>query len=143
MKIRTILTAAIFGLLLIACKKKDTAISKSDLLISGTWKLTAVVSDDDGNGTYETNEYASFPVCFTDNFYAFHSTHKFVYDEGPTKCDPLDPQTDEVSWQLADNEATLMIDSDPYSILQLDNQTLRVKEDLGSNRSTMTTFTKR
>lgn len=39
----------IIALLFVACNKKDNNISKTALLPSGTWKLTAAVSDNDAN----------------------------------------------------------------------------------------------
>jgi hypothetical protein len=143
MKIRTFLTVSLSGLFLFACHKKDTTVSRSELLTSGSWKLSAAVSDNDGNGTYETDDYAGFPSCAKDDIYTFKSNGKFSIDEGPTKCDPGDPQIDEIDWQLTDSDKTLLIDSDPYSIVQLDNQTFKIKEDLGAGQSSLVTFTKR
>ncbi|MFN2440811.1 MAG: hypothetical protein ABR503_16520, partial [Chitinophagaceae bacterium] len=62
-------SATIFTLLIISCSKKDSNLSKKDMLTSGSWKLTAVVSDDDANGSYETDDFASFSDCYKDNYY--------------------------------------------------------------------------
>ena len=57
----------VFLLLVIAsgaCKKDDEAApaTKTNFLTTGTWVLSAVTSDDDGDGTYETNDFADLPT---------------------------------------------------------------------------------
>ena len=71
MKKTFFLPALFLVLLVISCNKKDSTMSKTQLLTSGSWRLTAVVADEDGNGTYETDDFASFPDCFKDNYYTF------------------------------------------------------------------------
>ena len=96
-----------------SCKKdKEKTQSKTELLTTGSWKITASVSDNDGNGTYETNEFASFSPCFVDNIFTFKTNGQLELDEGPTKCDVLDPQIEIVTWQFTNNEMNIMVDSD-------------------------------
>ena len=130
-------------LLLAACNKKDTAPSKTELLTSGTWKLTAVVADEDGNGTYETDRFATFLTCFTDNYYTFSSNGILELNEGPTKCNPADPQTETSTWQFTQNETYLKIDNDDYLLEELTASTLKWKEEYAGGRSALVTFTKR
>jgi hypothetical protein len=130
-------------LFLVACSKKDKVDSKSAMLTTGTWKLTGSETDNDGNGTYEVNEYSSFPPCFTDNFVTFNTNGQATIDEGPTKCDPMDPQTETASWQFTNNETSMVIDGDTYEIKELSNTTLRLKLPYGGGRSSQVTFTKR
>jgi hypothetical protein len=87
------ITALFFILLFVACnkKEKELGLSKSQLIRSGPWKLTAVVADEDGNGTYETDRFATFLPCFTDNTWSFSEYQMLVLYEGPSKCDPADP----------------------------------------------------
>jgi hypothetical protein len=136
-----------FSILLIAlngCKKDDDKpVSKSDFLTSGTWALTAAITDDDGDGTFETNEFATFDPCFTDNIWTFNSNGSAVVDEGPTKCDPSDPQVQTGTWQLTNNETNLTIAGDMYSIEQLDANQLILILSYGSNSSSKVTFSKR
>ena len=135
--------AAFFIMVQVACHKKDETQSKTSILTSGSWILTAATHDNDGNGSYETDDLAGFTSCFTDNIWTFLSNGKLQMDEGATKCDPGDPQTENVNWQLTNNEATLVIEGDSYSIEELSNSTLRFKQTLGGNRSSMVTFKKR
>lgn len=136
--------AAIFFILLIAaCNKKDTAASKTELLTSGSWKLTAVMADNDANGTYEADEYAGFSDCFKDNYYTFRANNELELNEGATKCDPADPQTETATWQLTQNETHLAFGPDEYKLEELTISTLKWKEDYSGGRSSLVTFTKR
>ena len=132
-----------FMLLLAACNKKDTAASKTVLLTSGTWKLTAVVSDNDANGTYETDDFATFSPCFTDNILSFSASSIVTQDEGPTKCNPADPQTETTTWQFTQNESYLKIWNDEWKLEELTTSTLKWKEEYAGGNSALVTFTKR
>jgi hypothetical protein len=130
-------------LFLFACNKKDKVVSKTELLTTGTWKLTGAESDDDGNGTYETDDFAFFPACYKDNFFTFKTNGQAEYDEGPTKCDVMDPQTETTTWTFTNNENSLVLDSDTYDLLELSNTTLRLKQNFSGGRSSRVTLTKR
>jgi len=143
MRLKTTITATCLIFLLAACNKKDHTVSKTEMLTTGSWKLTGAESDDDGNGTYETNDYAIFPACFTDNFYVFKTGGQLVMDEGVSKCDQMDPQTETSSWSFVANETELVIDADNYEIKVLNNTTLKLKLDYGAGRSSQITFIKR
>jgi hypothetical protein len=136
----------IFSIVLMAmnaCKKDDAKPqSKSDMLTSGTWKLTAAVTDQDGDGTFETNEYDGFDACFTDNVWSFNTNGSAVVDEGATKCDPSDPQVQTDSWQLTNSETNLSFAGDTYLVEQLDANTLILKLSFGATSSSKVTFTK-
>ena len=117
--------------------------TKVGFLTNGSWKITAVVSDEDGNGSYETDDYATFPSCFTDNFFTFKTNFQLEINEGPTKCDPTDLQIELGTWSLVNNEANIMLDGDIYPINELTNTTLKWREDGPGNTSSIVTFTKR
>ncbi len=130
-----------------ACKKdKDKTLTKTEMITAGSYNLTAVRSDNDGDGIYEDDDYATFDACFKDNYYSFRTDGKVEMNEGATKCDPMDPQTELNDWHFASNETRLVIGTGSfvidYSIEVLDNTTLRIKEDWGGG-SSMLTFTKR
>ncbi len=147
MKKDTSIRIVIFCMLLFGCNKKDAAsanqLHKSELLISGSWQLTAVIADEDGNGSYETNRLASFPDCFRDNYYTFKSSGNLEVNEGPSKCDPTDPQTYSSNWQLTQNETHLVFGADEYVLEELTASILKWKEEYSNGRSAITTFTKR
>lgn len=138
-----ITTALLMIILVTACSKKDKTASKSELLTSGTWKLSAAEEDNDGNGTYEIDNYAFFSDCFKDNYFTFQTNGILEMNEGPTKCDPADPQTETGNWQLTQNETHIKVDADEWILEELTNTTLRWKEVYGGGRSSRVTFTKR
>ena len=142
-KIIFLFAASFFIIFIEACSKKDKTASKTELLTTGTWKITAVVSDNDGNGTYETDDFATFSPCYTDNFWSFTIPSIVILDEGPTKCAPSDPQTENGTWQLTQNETHLMINADEWKLEELTTSTLRWKEEYSGGTSAMVTFTKR
>jgi hypothetical protein len=138
-----LIVTIILAILTVSCKKEDSNPSKKDLLTSGTWKLTAVMNDDDANGIYEFDVFASLPDCFKDNIHTFQNNGKFQVNEGQTKCDPIDPQTVIANWQLTQNETHLTINADEYKLEELSESTLKWKEEYSGGRSSLLTFTKR
>jgi|SRR5690606_4184595 len=145
MKKITLLTAIFIIAINFGCKKDDddNNPSKKDLLTTGSWKLTAVVSDEDGDGTHELNDFIYFSDCYTDNYYIFKANGELELNEGNSKCDQADPQTETANWQLINNENTLVIENDNYAIEDLNTSTLRLKETFSGNRSSVVTFSKR
>lgn len=142
-KLIFLLTASFIIFCIQACSKKDKTASKAELLTSGTWKLTTVVADEDGNGTYETDRFATFSDCYTDNIWSFTIAALVVMDEGPTKCAPTDPQTENGSWQFTQNETHLRINADEWKLEELTTGTLKWKEEYAGGRSSLVTFAKR
>ncbi len=136
--------AVIIIAILTGCKKDNNAVAKTktQLLTEGTWSLTALVSDMDANGTYETNNYAGYSACFKDNFHTFRINGELEVNEGPTKCNPADPQTVIKHWQLTNNETTLVVDGD-NDLIELSNTTLKIKLNLTGGMSVLSTFMKR
>jgi hypothetical protein len=56
--------------------------------------------------------------CEKDNFIKLTTTGTGTFDEGATKCDPTDPQTEPFNWNFTNNEATLHITDGTDSIDQ-------------------------
>lgn len=144
MKKTIFLFATAFIFFCTSCKKENVKTqSKTELLTTGSWKITAAVSDNDGNGSYETNDFASFPPCFVDNIFTFKTNGQLELDEGPTKCDVLDPQIETVAWQLTNNEANIVVANDTYDLTELNTTTFKIKENFPGGGSSVVTFTKR
>ena len=135
--------AAIIFLFLTACSKKEDTLSNTEKLTSGTWKNTAAMYDNDGNGTYETDEYANIAACYKDNYFTFFTGGTMEINEGPAKCDPADPQTETITWQFSNNETSITIGGDTYELLELNNSALKLKQVLGAGRSALIIFAKR
>ena len=147
MKKTTVFIALFITLGIMACNKKnDSPVnnnpSKTEMLTSGTWKITSFKEDEDGNGSYETENFPLLPSCLSDNYYTFKTNGQMEMNENTIKCDPADPQTETTTWQFTQNETRLTFYGDEYIIDALTNTTLRIKDDLTTYGS-MLTFTKR
>lgn len=93
--------------LLFSCKKDDddqnNVSAKTALLSAHSWVSTDFLIND-------TSFFAFIPACETDNRFTFTATGNFTEDEGPTKCNPTDPQIASAStWSFAANETQLII----------------------------------
>ncbi len=119
------LIAACFYLFTNACKKdenKEPQKSKTEFLCSGQWYLKVFNINPGvkiGNSTV-TDFYATLPPCEKDDFQKFSPNGTAFTDEGPTKCDPSNPQIDEFIWAFDATESKLVFDKLPYDISKLD-----------------------
>ncbi len=97
-----------------SCKKE---VSRTELLTSGSWQLIALQTDFFG---VPADSYADMEDCEKDNLFTFKTDNTIDLDEGPTKCDPNDPQTrNEGPWTLFDNDTKINMDSIDFDILEL------------------------
>ena len=125
----------------LSCKKdKDdnTAKTKTELLTTGSWKRTALVSnpayDWYGDGTFATDVLSVMKACEKDNFETYNTNGIVETNEGATKCDPLDPQTWSVTWTFADNETKLVYGGiDEYTLVELTATTLKFQSTFVEN----------
>ncbi len=97
-----------------SCKDDDVQPDQTQLLTGGNWKLTAFTSDPafEWFGTPVTNIYAQLPACIKDDLTTFKPSGTVNFDEGPSKCDPNDPQTTSGTWALSADETVLSVTSD-------------------------------
>ena len=115
--------------LLAGCKKNKDENAKVKLLTERTWHITQ----------YQYREFSTDPwdvedvtdPCELDDIFTFLTNGTYNYTEGPTKCDPLDPdQIDSGNWSLQTNETILRItsggDTVDFTIEQLDANTLMI-----------------
>lgn len=58
----------------------------------------------------DTNFY---PACQQDNIERFETDGSLAFDEGATKCDPTDPQTEAGTWAFYDSETKLIFEPGP------------------------------
>lgn len=119
----TKITSALIAMLCISlsfssCKKDEEeepapAPTKKELLSGNNWELTAYsvepAIDIDQNGTQENNLMPYLQACSLDDFTDLNTDNTYTSEEGPSKCDPNDPQVFESgSWSLNSDE-TLVI----------------------------------
>ena len=119
----------------VACKKdKDNPAgkTKTELLTTGSWKMTAFTTnpadDFDGDGDLETNYFDYIPGCVKDDITTFKTNGTADVDEGATKCDPLDPQTESITWSFTNNETKVEIDGAEYTLVELTATTIKVSD---------------
>ena len=125
-----------------ACEKdKDSEPkSKTSLLTSESWKMTASVVDPavdwDGFGTMVTNIYSQMPACSKDDIVTFKSNGTYINEEGPSKCDPSDPDViDTGTWTFNSDETKIIIDDGEgftmdANILELTSSSMKITYDL-------------
>ena len=94
----------------IGCSKDDDSNpapkTNTELLTTGTWKF----SDIKVNGT---SVAGLFDPCQKDNILTFLAAGTGTADEGATKCDPNDPDSNSFNWNFETNETVLFV-STPF-----------------------------
>jgi len=148
---------ALAAVSLSACKKdSDTTPSRTDLLTTPKWRMTAetetlTISQPGGSpGPTVLDRHAGKTACERDNFHKFNVNNSWVIDEGPSKCLPSDPQTGTSTWAFNSDQTKLLIPSpsmpsvlSEVDILELTPSTLRLRVDLDGTGTDLieTTFT--
>jgi len=94
-----------------SCKKNDdnspSAPSKTDLLTSKSWQPVTATSSITVAGQTLTLG-GNVDACTADDVLKFNTDKSLVHDEGATKCDPTDPQTEKGTWDMpSDSKLTI------------------------------------
>lgn len=102
------LTAFVFFLSFLvagSCNKEDPPPpTKTELLTKASWKFSvATVGGSDVS--------AALQACQRDNIITFASNGSGTNDEGLSKCNPGDPQSNAFTWNFLTNETQLFISS--------------------------------
>lgn len=129
-------------MVVISCKKdndnNNITKSKTELLVTGAWKYTgAIISpayDYYSDGTPVTDIFSIMKDCEKDDYEVYKANGMWEYNEGPTKCDPLYPQSFSLPWNFADNETKMILDGVEHTILELTATSLKLRfsfEDSG------------
>lgn len=91
-----------------ACKKSNTAPTKSELITKAVWRYDNAGLDTDNNGTADAPVPPGFiQACDMDNTILFNTNGTGVADEGATKCNTANPQTAPFNWTFKDNEQVI------------------------------------
>jgi hypothetical protein len=97
------------------CKKNDNnsptpTPTRTDLLTAKNWRVTTA-----------TVMLAGMPLpgaieaCSLDDIFKFSADKSLLHDEGATKCDPTDPQTDKGTWSMpSDAKLTVTLPNSSY-----------------------------
>lgn len=107
-----------------ACKKdgeNTPSASRTDLLTAKNWRVASQTTTLTLAGTTTTS--TTIDACDKDDFIKFNTDKSAVHDQGATKCDPTDPQTDKGTWDLPGDQSKLTVNLASYG-----NTTFDVKE---------------
>lgn len=88
-----------------SCNKDNTdpPKTKRELLVQASWKFKSA--------TVNGIPFTSLPACQTDNIYSFNTAGTGVADEGATKCNIGDPQTNPFTWSFQNAETEILLSS--------------------------------
>jgi len=119
-------------------KENPAVKTKTELITTGTWKLTAYTSnpayDWYGTGDYATDILAALNPCEADGFDTYKTNGTVEINEGALKCDAGDPQTFTANWQFTNNESKIMYDGfDEYELVDLTETTMRLQQTFVEN----------
>ena len=100
--------------------------SNTDLLCQAPWKTTAATIDPaiDFFGMIISDIYAQYEDCDKDDLEIYATDKTGSFDEGATKCDPADDQSEAFTWTSNQDETTLSVDGETANIVKLDASTL-------------------
>src|SRR6476469_10372650 len=134
-----------FSLFLFSCKKdSSTSASKTDLITKAAWKYQDAGADIDKNGTIDLSISSQLQACETDNTLTLRADGTGTLDEGPTRCDPADPQSSNVNWNFSNNEtivnfsgAGILGISGQFKLLTLTETSLSLSKDTTLNGTAM------
>lgn len=129
---KLIILTCFLALILPSCKKDKKSKTRTELLTSGSWHVTAYIVDPaidwDGDGTKESDIYAIMEPCVKDNRTTFTTDGKGQLDEGATRCNSDDPQVTSIVWSFDEREELLKVQGTDYLIESLTESELVVKE---------------
>lgn len=105
--------------------------TRAGLLVGRNWRVSAATET---TGGAVVDIFALARACARDNFIRFSQPNGFVSDEGPTKCDPLSPQTETGTWTLVNGDNTLVVryaggGSEYFTLVALTATTLHLRVD--------------
>ena len=115
---------------LTACGKDDAPTkTKTQLITQAAWKFESEGIDMDKNGTIEvpTGEVED---CNKDDVFTFNTGGTGTRDEGGTKCDVADPQSEPFVWQFKNSETELEFDDHLFKLHTLNETSLKGYHDI-------------
>jgi hypothetical protein len=125
-----IIICCCFSLTISSCKKTDLNTPRAELII-GSWITISdfyhPAYDADKNGTPDTEVFPLYPECMKDDLLTFKAGGIGESDEGPTVCPGSSgPPITSFTWSLFNDDNTLVMAGDSYSILELSATTLKI-----------------
>jgi hypothetical protein len=127
------------GAAIVGCQKDDNnnngGSTKTQLITTGSWKLTSDYIDPavdvNGDGVADHEVFNFYDDCSKDDMLTFKSNGTLTFDEGPTKCDPTDPQSENTTWKFGSNETQLIVGSagseETVQLIELSTTALKIR----------------
>ncbi len=138
-------------LLITGCDKDDDLVPGNirEQLVAKKWKRISIVSTDSA-GT-ETDLYTPLAEFQKDDYLLFNADSTYELNDNLTlRADTVTRIVDAGKWELVENNTAIRMYSnifltwyEPLSILTLNEQTLEVKADFASDRSSVKTVYQR
>jgi len=131
LRVLTLLLLSLVILTANSCKKDDESKSKTDLLTGKYWKYTAmnISPSIEFNGFEYSDLFGLLPNCTKDDLVKYDADGTVIYDEGASKCDEGDPQTETGTWSFNSDETkiTEVFDGDSftYDVLELSDTNVK------------------
>ncbi|MBI5857781.1 MAG: lipocalin family protein [Sphingobacteriales bacterium] len=109
-KLITAIATGFIFILFIACNKDEDPVpkTKTELLTQSSWRFGAATL----NGSDVSSQ---LQACQKDNIMTFAAAGTGTIDEGPTKCNSGDPQTNPFTWSFQSNETVLQMSAPIFS----------------------------
>jgi len=116
--------------------------SKTELLSQGTWRFSTATSGG-------TDISGALQACIKDNIYTFVALGTGTMDEGATKCNGGDPQTNPFTWNFTSNETVLHVStvlfpggSNDFTVVSISETQLIVSQviTIGTPQTVIVTF---
>lgn len=136
----------------LSCKGDDEPGSQKEKMLTGkNWKLIAAESDPPifAGGQSISDVYGVMPSCAKDDLTKFDSDGSVLFDEGPSKCEATDPQTETSTWSFNSDKTSMTVEVDSktvsYKILEISDSRLKVSfvetdEDTGTDHTITATY---
>jgi len=106
-----------------SCKDDEPTLTRLELLTQKPWKLKTVAIFGFQASPPESTQ--------SDDTYTFNKDGSYLFDEGGSKEDPSDPQSVNGTWEFAENESVIKLNTGGLilnqEILELNSSTLKVK----------------
>lgn len=100
------------------CSKSNSSSSSSStnadsLIIKAAWKYDTSGIDLDEDGKIDNNDIPDTVLksCEKDDLFTFYRDSTGLIDEGATKCNAGDAQTDAMAWEFTNNDKVLSVTS--------------------------------
>lgn len=120
-----IILAGVLLLVLPCCKKQTIAKpDKMGIITTGTWRLTGFTAYEI---TGNIDVYSTYTSCRKDDYLKFNKDGSAEINEGLTKCNSTDPQSQLIQWKFLDDSGNrIEINGEEYIVDTLDDNNFKI-----------------